>query len=122
MVFVSKYLAFKKVLKPSFYTYDNKGERVYNAGISVQFQDGRLEIEDKKIIDLLLKDRVYGIDYWAVDEEGVKIEAGSEAKRIMKQDRDDVDTLSTSCPKCSFKAENEVELKEHIEEKHKTAK
>lgn len=118
MQFISKFKKYKIWLKPSRYVTDGLGQRNFVAGIKCQFSDGRYETNDKEEITLLKANPRYGLDFHSLEQD--KNEGLSEAALQQKQmDEEALDTVTHSCPKCSFKAQNRLGLMSHMRAKHK---
>lgn len=121
MVFVSKYLGYKQWIKPARYHYDNFGQRTYIAGLAIRFTDGRYETKDPEIIEALMGNPVYGVDYWALDEKGNKIlerEKTPEQLEEEKKEQEANETTALVCPTCGLRAQNLQGLKAHMRAKH----
>lgn len=121
MHFISKYLGYKQTITPPRYLYNAHGERTFVAGEIAKFQDGRFETSDPRLIDELMRNPMYGIDFWAVDGSGQPIAPNAEGQKIVNEDKLGIGTTVHSCPKCSFKAKNLAGLKGHIAAKHPIA-
>lgn len=57
------------ILKPAFYILDANGQRVQIPGKTVEFMNGRIEIEDPDTIALMLKHDYCNIKFAAVEDE-----------------------------------------------------
>ena len=122
MIFISKYRGYKQWIIPARYSHDQLGQRVYHAGKFVKFTDGRLDTNDPEEIEALMKNPVYGIDYWAVDADNnvVKKENEFTKAELARENQANATTGATGCPKCDFKAVSQFGLQAHIRAKHKS--
>lgn len=120
MVFISKYRGYKQWITPSRYNHNNFGERTFVAGEFVKFTDGRLEVNDPKIIEALMKNPVYGVDYWAIDDDNNVIQQENEqTKKTIEADKQATATTGpTACPECDFVAQSPFGLQSHLRAKH----
>ena len=83
MKFISKYRNHRLTMTPIQKSYNEWGAVVNSQGKHVQFTDcsfdskvgaKRLKISESKLNDWLLNHFYYGIDFWGIDENNVRIE------------------------------------------------
>lgn len=119
MIFTSKYLGLDIVVVPARHVMDAMGNKVYVAGKHAKFEGGIFETKDQDIIDFLLKSPRKGIDFIVFKDDGkVDAEISEEGKQQLEDEEAARQTTVHSCPKCTFKAKNELGLKAHIRAKH----
>jgi len=69
MIFMARNKRLRVILKPAFYILDANGQRVQIPGRTVEFMNGRLEIEDPEIIAMMLKHDYCNIRFAPVEDE-----------------------------------------------------
>ena len=106
------------VIRPARNLYDQFGQRTYHEGLHAKFNGGLLETEDQEVIDFLMNSPRKGIDYIVFNNGEADAEVSEEGKKEVEKEKEALATTIHSCPKCPFKAKNELGLKAHIRAKH----
>lgn len=118
MIFTSKYLGLDIVIVPARHIMDGMGNKVYVAGKHAKFEGGMFETEDPQIIEFLTNSPRKGIDFVVFKDGQADAEVSEEGKEQLAAEEAARQTTVHSCPKCTFKAKNELGLKAHIRAKH----
>jgi len=116
--FISKFKKYRIWLKPARTMHDGFGGRHREDGLCAKFEDGRFSTQDQEMIALLKKAPRYGLDFRSIDQEKVE-ELSDSAKAIQEADKEALETVTNSCPVCSYKAQSLAGLKAHMRAKHK---
>lgn len=116
MKFASKYKSYKIWLRPSYYRLSNLGERVFVQGVFAQFENGFFETDDNEVIDLIKKNKMFGVDFWSIDEPTTPNPEGLKEEKIKEEKKEE---LVTDCPKCGKTFKNKAGLMSHIAVVHK---
>jgi len=117
MTFQSKYPFLKVWIKPSSYKFDSVGNRYFDPGKFVEFENGFLKTDDPEVIEGLKKNQYYGIDFWAIDEG--KVEINPEGQKVLEAKKVAEETTLTDCPHCGKTFQNKAGLMSHIAYMHK---
>lgn len=118
MRFYSKYKEYKIWLKPSYYRMNAQGDREFHQGVFAQFENGWFETYDEEVINLLKKNKYYGVDFWSVDEPAQPNPQGFQEEKIKEATKEET---ITDCPYCDKSFKNRAGLTSHIRIFHKNS-
>ena len=82
------------------------------SGITVEFHEGRFETEDEKLIDTLKAHRLYGVAFYADDNEAA--EPNSEGLREENEKHALAEEAGSICPECGRKYKTAASLDKHM--------
>lgn len=115
MKFISRFKAYKIVLRPARYVINAYGERNFIQGVHAKFVDSIFETNDTETIELLLKKKEYGVDYWSADP-NIKTTISEESKMIIEEEKrltQMVGETAYSCEVCGKKVSTKLALAGH---------
>lgn len=82
-------------------------------GLTIEFQDGTYQTEDKKIIDAIKKHPHYGSDFVSTDKEET-VAPSDQSLRENNEKAEIAEALASKCPECGKEFGNTNSLNGHM--------